>query len=346
MSDHAPPLVCPRAGLRWITGDSLEVLKGLPDEAVDCAVTSPPYWRLRRYGVAGEIGNEATVDEYVGKLVALFREVRRVLKRRGTLWLNLGDTWAGGGLGGGGSFACDGLRMVPEAGSSKHVAARTGSRLVGGGLKRKDLVGVPWRVALALQEDGWYLRQDIIWRKLNPMPESVRDRCTHSHEYIFLLSRSPKYWFDAKALHEPTSGTAHPRGCGVNPKSFGAGSRVNVDRDTAHQTPGRAKSKQNRSFSAAVRGLVGTRNARSVWGMALEPYYGQHFATFPRELPRRCILAGCPAGGIVLDPFAGSGTTGEVALQLGRRALMVDLDPRNEALMRERTSQVQPELLI
>jgi DNA modification methylase len=401
-------------------GHNLDSLKKLPSALVHCCVTSPPYWGLRDYGIPsvqwptgwyGCHGLEPSIDLYIEHSVLIFREVRRVLRHDGTLWLNLGDTYAGGGLGGGGSFACDGVRMCAEPGTNKNVPHRKGTRLIGAGIKNKDLVGVPWRVAFALQADGWYLRCDNIWNKPNPMPESVRDRPTRAHEYVFLLSKSKRYFYDLEGVKEDCSGTAHSRGNGVNPKAKtpGRNSRVHLDRDVQHSA---RPHKQNRSFSAAVAGLVSKRNMRSVWNISTAPFRGAHFATFPPKLAERCIRAGtsekgcCPSCGspwsritrkgspdldhqrlcggdkfgkysgkatknfagagaqnasavkarilagmvetltvgfepscscvvanpspipcAVLDPFAGSGTVGEVAKRLGRSSYLIELNP-------------------
>lgn len=303
-------------------GGALEVLPQMPAESVHCCVTSPPYWQLRDYGVDGQLGLEPTVAEYVEALVAIFREVRRVLRDDGTLWLNLGDKYVGARNGTIGSTS-----MLSS--DRNHRATREAHRKGGGAtagncpdLKYKDLIGLPWRVAFALQADGWYLRSDIIWEKPTAMPESVKDRPTGSHEYVFLLSKSQRYYYDAEAIMEPVTGGAKPRGHGVHPKA----------REDAQQ--GRVKA--NTSFSAAVRGLVERRNKRSVWRVQSVPYRGAHFATFPPALVRPCILAGSPVGGTVLDPFAGSGTTGAVAITEGRCAELVELSPSYGELARER----------
>ncbi|HEV8542094.1 MAG TPA: site-specific DNA-methyltransferase [Verrucomicrobiae bacterium] len=304
-----------------LQGHCLDLLGQMRDESVHCIVTSPPYWGLRDYGLKavawptgwkGCHGLEPTVDLYVQHEVLIFREARRVLREDGTLWLNLGDTYSGGGLGGGGSFACDGIRMAQEPGTNKNVPGRLGARLVGNGIKTKELVGVPWRVAFALQADGWFLRCDNVWHKPNPMPESVRDRSTRCHEFVFHFSKSKRYFYDLEAVKEASSPNAHARSSsasqfpseslrdrnrrrlpGVNPKALklpGRNSRFHQDRDPNHSTA--RKVKQNESFSAAVVGLVSKRNMRSVWTVATAPYRGAHFATFPPKLIERCILAG------------------------------------------------------
>lgn len=317
-----------------LCGDAIEMLRTLPDKSVHTCVTSPPYWALRDYGVVGQIGLEPTVPEFLARMVAVFREVHRVLRDDGTCWVNLGDTYNGSGLSGGRAIAENNGQMVHRGAIGKGTVKATG-------LKPKDLVGIPWRVAFALQDDGWYLRQDIIWHKPNPMPESIRDRCTKAHEYIFLLSKRPKYYFDFAAMQEPVSGTAHARGSGINTKirTPGANSRIHIDRDPSHQTEAKIRAKQNRSFSAAVTGLVSTRNKRSVWSVGSSPYKGAHFATFPPALIRPCVLAGAPVGGVVLDPFAGSGTTGAVAIEHGRNAVLIELNPNYVPLIEERLSK-------
>jgi DNA modification methylase len=323
--------------LKILQGDALEMLKTLPDESVQCCVTSPPYWGLRDYGVEGMIGLEATVKDWLAALCPVFDQVRRVLKKDGTLWLNQGDCYIGGGNGGGGSFAKDGTRLNVD----KNVAGRTGSRGRSKGLKSKDLAGQPWRLAFALQEAGWYLRRDIIWHKPNPMPETVYDRPTTAHEYIFLLTKSAKYFYDFDAVKERTNGNAHARGDGVNAKikapdgwDTGEGAHGTIHR--SNREKGAVREKQNKSFSSAVNELVEYRNLRSVWTIPIEGYSGAHFATFPTAIPRRCILAGTRAGDTVLDPFAGSGTTGKVALELGRSATLIELNPAYCALIRQR----------
>ncbi len=292
---------------RILQGDCREVLRTLPADSVQCCVTSPPYWGLRDYGVEGQFGLERTPEEYVAKMVEVFREVRRVLRPDGTLWLNLGDSYCSAPAGNapGTQGAKSGLtnpwRMEEIRGRHKEARSRgenrpetngaagtlvQPNRTTIPGLKPKDLVGIPWRVALALQADGWWLRQEIIWHKPNPMPEAVTDRPTRSHEQVFLLSRSASYFYDRHAIMEPVTGGAHPRGGGVNPKALESGSEGREGR------VGAPRSKQNASFSAAVTGLVAQRNRRSVWSITTKPYPGAHFATFPVDLVEPCILAG------------------------------------------------------
>lgn len=295
-------------------GDCLQSMAFLDDKSVHTCVTSPPYFGLRDYGVDGQIGLEPTPDEFVATLVAVFREVRRVLRDDGTLWLNLGDSYARppakGGSGPGGKNR--------EWYGESYGQAR-GAKIPEG-LKDKDLIGIPWRVAFALQADGWYLRQDIIWHKPNPMPESVRDRCTKAHEYIFLLSKGPKYYFDHEAIKEP-----------VSPDM--------LRRAKAGHTRGQGKLDKSRNDAATVRptNITGTtRNRRSVWTVTTKPFKGAHFATFPPDLIEPCILAGCPEGGTVLDPFGGAGTTGLVAEKHGRNAVLCELNPEYAEMAAER----------
>ena len=289
-------------------GDCLDVLRGMDAESVNCCVTSPPYWGLRDYGVDGQFGIEATLKEHVKKMVAVFGEVRRVLRGDGTCWLNLGDSYASSTKGSGG--------ISKKQGSNKG-SYHNGVRLENV-LPAKNLVGVPWRVALALQEDGWILRQDIIWHKSNPMPESVTDRCTKSHEYMFLLTKSARYWWDAEVMKEKSVGPL---------------------RDRAKNNGESAVDTKTRGYNC-VCGCTGHRNRRSVWTIAAAPYPSAHFATFPPKLVEPCILAGCPPGGLVLDPFTGSGTTGAVAITHGRRFAGIELNSKYIDLANERIAAV------
>lgn len=295
-----------------LQGDCIEQMRTLQDNSVQCCVTSPPYFGLRDYGVDGQIGLEQTPDEYVKRLVDVFREVRRVLHNDGTLWLNLGD-----------SYAANRTYQVHNTLGAKEHTYSKGQR-VPDGLKPKDLIGIPWRVAFALQSDGWYLRQDIIWHKPNPMPESVRDRCTKAHEYVFLLSKSERYFYDAEAIAEAS---IYAPGCGQEEAAKGSFN-------------GKYSNSAARRNDEAFRAIRETRNKRSVWKIASEPYPEAHFATFPTELPRICILAGSRPGDTILDPFNGSGTTGQVALELGRRYIGCELNPEYVALTNKRLSKV------
>lgn len=296
--------------------DCRKALGQIECESVQCCVTSPPYWGLRDYGERGQIGLERNFLKYQATLVEIFSEVFRVLKPDGTLWLNLGDAYCGnGGQYGDAKSTLQGRKQSGSQGAKRFVKV---------GFKRKDLIGIPWRIAFALQEFGWYLRCDIIWHKKNVMPESVRDRPTRAHEYLFLLTKSQNYHYDAKAIMEPVSGTAHSRGAGVNPKAAlpSANSRFSIDRDVQHAN---RKVKQNRSFSDAVKGLVFERNKRSVWEIAAAPSEGEHFAAFPEALVKPCILAGSQVGDTVMDPFAGTGTTQAVAKDFGRKSVGIEL---------------------
>jgi DNA modification methylase len=312
---------------RIIVGDAMASLRELPSGSVRCCVTSPPYWGLRDYGVPGQLGLERTPQEYVAALVAVFREVRRVLADDGTLWLNLGDSYSSGGHGGGGKFME--MRGVNGSEAWAHRSDKKGWRNPPAGLKPKELVGIPWRVAFALQDDGWWLRSDIIWAKPNPMPESVTDRPTKAHEYVFLLAKSQRYYFDAAAIAEPATCPDPRLVDGFVPKSD------NGKHAGAPQ-------------SAGVRGgdadgeSPTTRNARSVWTISTSPFPDAHFATFPPELPRRCILAGSALGDTILDPFAGAGTTLLVADRLGRHGIGIELNPTYAAMAEERVIEDAP----
>ena len=418
--------------IQILQGDCREVLKTLPDCSVHCCVTSPPYFGLRDYGCAGQIGLESTPDAYVAELVAVFREVRRVLRDDGTLWLNLGDSYASGKgtcyNPGGGESSLDGHAALKKAGAYK-LDRGNKSTLAASGLKPKDLIGIPWRVAFALQADGWYLRQDIIWHKPNPMPESVRDRCTKAHEYIFLLAKSPRYYYDAEAIAEPVAVSTVERlsqptlaqqegSWRVPGKTNGAmkavGPRFGGQKYGDSDDPKHATKSGN---VYPIPGPDARRNKRSVWTVTTKPYREAHFATFPPDLIQPCIRAGCPAQccskcgapwervvektpatskkcpktdalyqaqggkgekksgtigmsgggringtsvtigfyptctcnndddeideemvcpGTVLDPFGGSGTTGEVAASEGRKAILVELNPEYVKLAENR----------
>ncbi len=329
---------------------------------VQTVVTSPPYWGLRDYGHPGQIGLERTLVRYLARMRGVLRLVRELLTDDGTLWLNMGDAYVtrpNGGIG----------RTSQINGKSSHTAYRQAQAYrgrktplaTGLTMKHKDLMGQPWLLALLLRADGWYLRQDIVWHKPAPMPESVKDRCTKAHEYLFLLSKSENYYWDFEAMQEPVSGTANARGAGVNPKAVagwatGPGNHSTVehaspkyrDADERHRTKQglaaserkfRPRSKQNESFSAAVSGLVEKRNRRSVWTVPSEPFAGAHFATYPRRLVEPCVLAGSRPGDVVFDPFMGSGTTAQVAHYLGRQWLGCELSEDYLALQEERLRQ-------
>ena len=328
-------------------GDCRETLKTLPGQSVQCCITSPPYFGLRDYGHADQIGLEPSPEAYVAELVAVFREVRRVLRDDGTLWLNIGDSYAAqrGGTHQPAETLAGGVNGKTADGKNVNRGRHDGyspSRNASGiGLKHKDLIGIPWRVAFALQADGWYLRQDIIWAKPNPMPESVTDRCTKAHEYLFLLSKSPRYFYDAKAIADPAV-------CGWN------GSEFHTGKSAVHQL-GRSQkirpSKTKGSFNGKTEAMAGTgqnafravtesRNRRSVWTIGTQPFSGAHFAVMPPELVKPCVLAGCPVGGVVLDPFFGSGTVGMVAESLGRQWIGCELNEQYRPLIEQRTAQM------
>ncbi len=300
-------------------GDCLDVLPTLAAQSVHCCVTSPPYWGLRDYGVSGQLGLEPTPEEYVAHLVAVFREVRRVLRDDGTLWLNMGDSYAGSGKGHTKSGTIEGYKQATNRGSATGMPA-----MVIDGLKPKDLVGIPWRVAFALQADGWYLRSDIIWAKPNPMPESVTDRPTKAHEYLFLLAKSARYYYDYEAVKEPMADTSAAR------YAYGFGGVKNEHLKSTDKPTAVVGNKDAGD---------GKRNRRDVWTITTKPYKGAHFATMPPDLVEPCILAGCPAGGVVLDPFCGSGTVGEVATRLGRSFVGIDLNPDYRPMQEERIAK-------
>lgn len=270
--------------VQFITGDSLSVLKGMEDVSVNCCITSPPYFGLRDYGVKEQIGLESTPEEYIEKLVLVFNEVKRVLKPDGTLWLNIGDSYNGYMA----NHRGTGLETNRQS-ARKYIEPGAGLRTTS--LKNKDMLGIPWRIAFALQKDGWYLRQDIIWHKPNPMPESISDRCTKSHEYLFLLSKSPRYYFDAESIKEPSVMQEHSKEM---------------------------------------------KNKRDVWTVPVKPFKGAHFATFPIELIKPCVLAGSKKDGIILDPFGGSGTTAIAAIREGRKAILIDCNPQYMSIAERR----------
>lgn len=327
------------------SGDVREQLKRIETESVDCCITSPPYWGLRDYGVSGQLGLEKNPEEYVANMVSVFREVKRVLKKEGTLWLNLGDSYAGSGKGIGSNHG-KAVFSDEEVGEKKAVPL---------GLKPKDLVGIPWRVAFALQADGWYLRQDIIWAKPNPMPESVTDRCTKAHEYIFLMSKSQKYYFDNEAIKEK-SVCSDPRMIdGFVPKSENGKHKGDIqatnNRKKYKKTEaggGSSMINHNGYFMAdgTPIGNPGYRNKRSVWSITTSPFKEAHFATFPEALIEPMVLAGCPMGGVLLDPFMGAGTTALVAKKLGRNYLGIELNPNYIKIAEARINSIPNNLFI
>lgn len=314
-----------------IQGDCLETLKKIPDNSINSCVTSPPYWGLRDYGHKDQMGNENTPDEYVNKMVILFREVKRVLKHNGTLWLNLGDSYAGNCSqtnDGRAAFASKRDRIV-NRGKNKDTAKWSYSKCnAQGDIKNKDLVGIPWMVAFALRADGWYLRQDIIWHKPNPMPESVTDRCTKCHEYIFLLSKSSSYYYNADAILEPLNYPERLARRYADPcssKKIGCGaSKINEN------TIGK-------SFDKILE--RNGRNKRSVWTITTKPFLSAHFATFPEDLILPCILASTPPQGIVLDPFMGAGTTALVSKKNGCNYIGCELNQEYINIANKRLSQ-------
>jgi DNA modification methylase len=306
---------------RWLNkillGNAPDVLMELPDKSINCCVTSPPYWGLRDYGVEGQLGLEKTPEEYVQKMVDLFREVRRVLRDDSTLWLNLGDSYQ--------SSNSPQVAQTKDIGTSREAVDKIPPRVPW--LKPKDLVGIPWRVAFALQADGWYLRQDIIWHKRNAMPESVKDRPTKAHEYIFLMSKNERYYYDHEAIKEPAVSTSL--------KKF---TDNGTDKQRGH---GRRHAGFNGRYAETLArdGVPKDRNRRSVWTVATHPFPEAHFATFPPDLIKPCILAGCPENGITLDPFMGAGTTGVVCADLGRNYIGIELNPEYVHIANERIKQ-------
>jgi DNA modification methylase len=328
--------------VRILEGDCRDILRTIPDESVHCVVTSPPYFGLRDYGVHGQMGLEATPDEFIAGMVAVFRECRRVLRDDGTLWLNVGDSYAGAP---GGWQGKNGQR------ASRTFTARIDHDKRGNGCKSKDLIGVPWMLAFALRADGWFLRQDIIWSKPNPMPESVTDRCTKAHEYVFLLSKSARYYFDQDAILEPASPNTHARvsqdvAAQIGSTRANGGAKTNGNMKAVMRSPKTLANdkgnKNNESFANATSLVLTERNKRSVWTIATQPFKEAHFATFPPALVEPCILAGCPSGGTVLDPFGGAGTTGLVADRLQRDAILIELNPEYAEIARRRITKDSP----
>lgn len=301
-------------------GNNIDVLKTIEADSVDCVVTSPPYWGLRDYGTSEQLGLEPTPEEYVANMVKVFQEIHRVLKPSGTVWLNLGDSYAGSNSD---KYSAPNKNTLSAKMGQTYGGIEKSIKAKVPGLKPKDLIGIPWRVAFALQADGWYLRSDIIWQKPNPMPESVKDRPTKSHEYIFLLTKSRKYYYDADAIKEPTVSQ----------------DKYKRDRDNPdykfNNTPGRTK------MSGLKDNKYTLKNKRDVWSINTKPYKEAHFAVFPEEIPMNCIKAGSPKDGVVLDPFAGSGTTLKVALGLGRKAIGIDINTEYLDLCIKRCNEIQ-----
>jgi DNA modification methylase len=314
-------------------GDALETLKQLEDESINCCVTSPPYWGLRDYGVDGQLGLEPTPEEYVAKMVEVFREVKRVLRKDGTLWLNLGDTYNGTKIGN------------TETKKNPRVVSDSFIKKSAPNVKVKDLIGIPWMVAFALRADGWWLRSDIIWAKGNPMPESVTDRPTKAHEYIFLLSKSARYFYDAEAIKEEAkewtgqAATFKREGGKATQLHVPGQARVSHRPDRKQDQVHRRYTGFNDRYEQGPK-----RNKRTVWNINTKPFPEAHFAVFPPEIPEICIKAGCPEGGTVLDPFTGAGTTLFVAEQLGRNSIGIELNPEYCEIIRRRMAGLEMNL--
>lgn len=309
-------------GVTLHQGDALDVARTLPAGAADCIVTSPPYYGLRDYGTAGQYGLEATPADYVDTMRALFTELRRVLADDGTLWLNIGDSYS--------TYAGNRGQSATGFSKNRHQPAVPSGAGLSGDRPAKNMLGIPWRVAFALQDDGWILRNAIVWNKPNAVPESVRDRLAGRYEHVFLFSKSPRYWFDLDPIREPHAEASIKR---TAPHRSQPGKAA---REGAGYAPGMA------GHTMALNQMThpAGRNPGDVWSIATKPFPGAHFATFPIELPRRCIAAGCKPGGTVLDPFNGSGTTGQAAQQLGRRYVGIDISAEYLQLtMRERLGQ-------
>ncbi len=345
--------------VKILTGDCREVLKTLPDESVHCVVTSPPYWGLRDYGVVGQIGLEPDFRDYLKIMVEVFREIKRVLRKDGTCWVNMGDNYVG---------AVNGrsARDSKIIGGDDRTFRDKPFSNIGNGLKPKDMAGMPWRLAFALQEDGWWLRSDIIWSKPNPMPESIRDRPTKAHEYLFLLAKSERYYYDAEAIREDVALSQHGRirsdiigGKSWKEReqhSIGGRYETRASRPPGSRTNGGALALAWESGERTGRDGEGgaplchgpevarpddgiTRNRRTVWEIATAPFSEAHFATFPPALVEPCIKAGCPKDGTVLDPFGGAGTVGLVADRLGRNAILIELNPEYAKMAEQRLSR-------
>ncbi len=330
-------------------GDCREILKKLPTGSVNCCVTSPPYYGLRDYGSNQQIGLEDSPDEYIEKLADIFDEVKRTLRDDGTLWINIGDSYAG---------SSKGTAHRPVS-SSVHVQNTNHGSLTikdtnsykGGDIKARDLIGIPWMLAFELRRRGWYLRQDIIWAKSNPMPESVKNRCTKSHEYIFLLSKAPHYYYDAESISEPVADSSVKRYAQniASQKGSYAYGRKNGNMKAVLPRYGGKKYTDNpdvffRTKSGSAYEFRPKRNKRDVWTVSTKPYKGSHYATFPEDLVEPCILAGCPADGTVLDPFCGTSTVGVVCIRFGREYIGIDVNEDYVRMSKERLSAVQTKL--
>lgn len=310
-------------------GDCLEGMRLLPDNYIDCCVTSPPYYRLRDYGNDAQLGLEKTPELYVLRMVEVFEEVRRILKNDGTLWLNIGDSYAGTGSG-------DQKSSTLQGGKGTQIeAGKRPAKINLPGIKPKDLIGIPWMVAFALRSSGWYLRQDIIWAKDAVMPESVLDRCTKSHEYIFLLSKSRTYYFDNKAIQEDAVYDVDGAGT-IKRKKRQMEDNKSFPDNLKNGIRNIYPSGKNGADNPAVKTVSGTRNKRDVWRVNPKPFKEAHFATFPQELIVDCIKAGSKLGGVVLDPFMGAGTTALVAKKLDRNFIGFELNPKYVAIAERR----------
>lgn len=328
-----------------LQGDALQKLKTLPDESCRCCVTSPPYYGLRDYGVDNQIGLEDSADKYIAHLVAVFHEVRRVIANDGTLWIVMGDSYAGSGKGAWKNKSTQKEAYVPEPGSRQTTMPKKWDEI-----KPKDLIGIPWMLAFALRSDGWYLRQDIIWNKPNAMPESVRDRCTKSHEYIFLLSKSSRYFYNAGAIAEPAAESTMKRLKQDIKKQKGSfripGKTNGPMKAVVPRYKGDKYTNDPDNFFKTKSGNIykyrPKRNKRDVWIVTTQPFKQAHFATFPPELIRPCVLAGSMAGDTILDPFFGSGTTGVVATQESRHYIGIDLNPDYVNMSIKRIKAVPP----
>lgn len=314
-----------------LVGDVRQRLSDIADGSVQCCVTSPPYWGLRDYGHDGQIGLEQTPDEYVAEMVEVFRDVRRVLKDDGVLWLNLGDSYAGSGKGPAGKSGKNPYHDI------RNLSQQRGP-IVPDGLKQKDLVGIPWRVAFALQADGWWLRQDIIWAKPNPMPESVTDRCTKAHEYVFLLTKSARYYFDSVAIAEPAK--TDPGATWAQRKEAGATAGNMILGDGVRN--GTQRVVHGKGVTSNLTRQDGMRNKRSVWTINTKPFRGAHFAVMPEALVEPCVLASSRPNDLVLDPFTGSGTVAVVALKHGRNFIGTELNPEYAEIAKNRIQTSQP----
>jgi len=333
--------------LTVLTGDALAKLRELQDESVQCCVTSPPYWGLRDYGNAAQIGREPTPDAYVAKMAQVFREVRRVLTNDGTLWLNLGDSYCNAPRGSDNGVENSGGVMQGRDLSGWKTSGSLDKRQ--SELKNKDLIGIPWMTAFALRADGWFLRSEITWCKKVPMPETVQDSPTSATEKVFLLTKSSKYFYDVEAVRNPPSDSyandprwktgstdrnqknGYDEAMAQNPKKL----HKVFDKQSGH---GRRHAGFNERWDESEQNgtVVQGSNMRNYWVLGPEPFPDSHFATFPTEVPKKCILAGSRVGDIILDPFAGSGTTGMVALELGRKATLIELNPKYVELIEQR----------